>query len=137
MNAEIEKKLTEHGIRPTAVRNMLVEVLDRCHGPVSAQQIEIELDTVDRSTISRSLALFVETGLLHVIDDGTGIPKYESCPSHHHHLSEESHAHFHCRNCGATICLESVPVPQSDLPEGYMADKISYIITGLCPKCSD
>ena len=85
----IEKRLIDHGVRPTAVRNMLLSALSAHHGPVSAQELEIELDTVDRSTISRSLATFAEAGLLHIIDDGTGIPKYECCPSERHHTAAD------------------------------------------------
>lgn len=132
----VEKRLQDHGVRPTAVRNMLLTALLNHHGPVSAQELEIELDTVDRSTISRSLATFAEAGLLHVIDDGTGAPKYECCPSEHSHDLNDSHAHFHCVRCGATVCLEDVRVTAPRLPEGYEAENISYIISGLCPRCS-
>lgn len=132
----IEKRLIDHGVRPTAVRNMLLSALSAHHGPVSAQELEIELDTVDRSTISRSLATFAEAGLLHIIDDGTGIPKYECCPSERHHTAADSHAHFHCIRCGATLCLEELHVTAPQLPEGFEVQDISYVITGLCPKCS-
>lgn len=132
----VEKRLQDHGVRPTAVRNMLLTALLSHHGPVSAQELEVELDTVDRSTISRSLATFAEAGLLHVIDDGTGTPKYECCPSEHHHDVTDSHAHFHCTRCGATMCLEDLRVTAPPLPEGYEVGNISYIISGLCPKCT-
>lgn len=133
---DIEKKLLDHGVRPTAVRIMLLAALTKRHGTVSAQELEIELDTVDRSTISRSLATFMEAGLLHVIDDGTGVPKYECCPSEHSHHAADSHAHFHCLRCGATLCLESMHIDLPKLPEGFQISDISYIISGLCPKCS-
>ena len=77
MSEDTDDRMKEHGVRPTAVRSMLLKLFDRVPGPVPAQRIESELDTVDRSTISRTLTLFVQKGLLHVIDDGSGTPKYE------------------------------------------------------------
>lgn len=136
MNNDVEKILTNHGVRPTAVRNMLLAALTGRDRPVSAQELETELDTVDRSTISRSLATFAEAGLLHIIDDGTGAPKYECCPSEHHHSIGDSHAHFHCTRCGDTLCLESLHLEVPVLPDGYTVSNISCIISGLCPKCA-
>lgn len=136
MSEDTDDRMKEHGVRPTAVRSMLLKLFDRVPGPVSAQRIESELDTVDRSTISRSLTLFVQKGLLHVIDDGSSTPKYEVCPSHHHHNPNDGHMHFHCRKCGRTICLEGNPLPDVNLPEGFEPDGINCIITGLCPRCS-
>ena len=133
---DIEERLKSHGVRPTAVRNMMLGALTGRKEPVSALQLETELDTVDRSTISRSLSIFADAGLLHVIDDGTGIPKYECCPSEHHHCAADSHAHFHCTRCGATICLDALHIDFPELPSGFAVADVSCIFSGLCPKCS-
>lgn len=140
--------MTIHGVRPTAVRSLILATLDKAERPISSLDIETELDTVDRSTITRTLAIFVEKGLIHLIDDGSGSAKYESCRSHSHacthddasdmHLGkhDDLHVHFRCTSCGRTECLPSSPIPHVSLPEGYTPVSANYIITGICADCS-
>lgn len=136
MDRNIEERLHNHGIRPTAVRIMILRMLDAESNPVSSQQIETILDTVDRSTITRALSLFVEKGLVHIIDDGSGAAKYESCPSVGRHTHEDMHVHFHCRNCGKTFCLHSTSIPDVPIPSGFSTETANFILTGLCPSCT-
>lgn len=132
-----EKRLLDRGIRPTPVRLLVAKVLSESKGPLSSLQIETELDTVDRSSITRTLALFTSSRLVHLIEDGTGSAKYEICPSACGHSSGDEHVHFHCRKCGRTICLSTTAIPPVRLPDGYTAEDARYLITGLCPACSN
>ena len=132
-----EKRLLDCGIRPTPVRLLVAKVLSEAKGPLSSLQIETELDTVDRSSITRTLSLFTSSRLVHLIEDGTGSAKYEICPSACGHSSGDEHVHFHCRKCGRTICLSATSVPSVQLPAGYTAEDARYLITGLCPACSN
>ncbi len=126
-----------HGIRPTPNRILVARALDGATRPIALADLEKTLDTVDRSAIFRVLNLFRSADMVHVINDGSGSTKYELCRSPRHELSEAHlHAHFHCSRCGATECLTSTPVPGVTLPEGYTAEDINFVITGLCPRCS-
>lgn len=138
MDIYLENSMKSHGVRPTAVRNLILSVLDNAEHPVSGLDIETRLDTVDRSSITRALALFTEKGLVHVIDDGSGSAKYEICRAAHTcpDMHEDLHAHFHCSRCGKTYCLPSAPIPAIDLPDGFAPSTATYIITGTCPSCS-
>lgn len=136
INAEMEKRLVEHGIRPTAMRALIMSVIDAADHPLSAQEIEDILETVDRSTITRALSLFAEHDVVHIIDDGSGTGKYERCPSCEHHAEESAHVHFHCDICGDTICLNDTPVPFVPLPEGFTPRRLNYVISGICGRCS-
>lgn len=129
-------RIAGHGLRPTPVRMLVLRLLDKAKRPLSALEIEQALDTVDRSSITRTLTLFVENGLVHMIADGSGAAKYESCPSECHHSPADMHVHFHCTGCGHTFCLPSTAVPQVKLPQGFKACSTNYIITGLCPDCA-
>ncbi|MDE6409155.1 MAG: transcriptional repressor [Muribaculaceae bacterium] len=128
-------KMKEHGIRPTAVRLMIGRVLDSADHPMSSLEIEMALDTVDRSTITRTLAIFGEKSLIHIIEDGSGASKYEICTSDHEETSSDMHLHFHCRKCGQTNCLP-IPIPDVNLPGGFKAETANFTITGLCDKCN-
>ena len=150
MDMSLENRMKAHGVRPTAVRNLILSVLDNTTHPISSLDIETCLDTVDRSSITRALALFTEKGLVHIIDDGSGSAKYEMCRAAHSHSNDHEdthshdshlnhddlHAHFHCTVCGKTICLPSAPIPAIDLPAGFTPTSATYIITGTCPACS-
>lgn len=130
------ERIEQHGIRTTPVRELIFRAIDGASAPVSSLEIEQILETVDRSSITRTLSLFAEKGLVHLIDDGSGSTKYEACPSPHHHDSSDMHVHFHCRSCGKTVCLPDTPIPAVALPEGYIADSATYLVTGLCPACA-
>lgn len=130
-----EEVLKEWGIRPTPVRTLVLKALLRAKRPVSALEIEMALQTVDRSSITRTLSAFAESHLIHSISDGSGAMRYELCnePTTEKHTDE--HAHFHCRKCGKTYCLPELRLEIPAIPKGYEGESISFIITGVCPTC--
>ena len=79
-SSHCEAILLKHGIRPTAVRILLLEVMERFEHTFSLADLETEADTLDKSSIFRSLALFAEHHLLHVVEDGSGATKSHLCP---------------------------------------------------------
>lgn len=134
---DITGMLARAGIRPTPVRILILRTLVDAARPLSAQEIETRLETVDRSSITRALTLFTEEHLVHVISDGTSSMKYEPCHSHcHDRLHTDEHVHFHCRMCGSTECLADTPIPTPPLPTGYRAENATFVISGLCPTCA-
>lgn len=132
---ETEERLEAHGCRPTAMRISIYRALCDAGRPLSAQELETELDTAERSTITRSLALFQRQRLVHAIDDGSGSVRYEAClcDADADHDSD-SHLHFHCRVCGRTYCLPQ-PVREIEMPEGFEAESYNFVISGVCPEC--
>lgn len=131
-----EKILEGRHIRPTPNRILVVRALADAPAPVSLADLERLLDTIDRSAIFRTLNLFRSSDLVHTIDDGTGSTKYELCRATHCCSPSHLHAHFHCTRCGATVCLNNVPIPAVNLPDGYEAQAANFVVTGLCPRCS-
>lgn len=131
-----EEKLQRAGVRPTAVRLLIYRLMLKASHPLSSLDIETILETVDRSTISRTLTIFIEHDLIHPIDDGSGSVKYDACLSAHGHTVSDMHVHFRCVVCGKTFCLPSTAVPPVNLPDGYVMESVNYVITGKCPSCS-
>lgn len=134
--AEIEKLLTDKGVKPTANRILVMKALAESDTPQSLADLEVTLDTVDRASIFRVLGLFAEKEVVHVIDDGTRSVKYEVCHSAHQHTVADHHVHFHCEKCGRLYCFEHLSVPQVATPEGFEVKSINFMLKGLCPKCS-
>ena len=127
--------MMHHGVKPTANRILISEALRKAGRPVSMGELEDVLESVDKSVISRTLALFRERHLVHTLHDGGDEIRYELCHSHSDDHDEDAHIHFWCRNCGKTFCLEDIPIPEVSLPGGYEGESVNYMVTGLCPDC--
>lgn len=127
--------MSRSGVRPSPIRVMVVRELANAGRPLSSLEIENLLDTVDHSSISRTISILMAHNMLHQISDGTGSMKYELCADGHADTHSDQHVHFHCRQCGITECFQYVPVPRVALPDGYTAESTSYIVTGVCAKC--
>lgn len=136
MNTKIEEILRGEGIAPTSVRILVYKCLAETSYPVSLAEIETKLDSVDKSTISRTLSLFKENHVVHSINDGSGSMKYELCKSSDHSEHDDLHVHFRCEKCGNTVCFTNIGVPKVDLPNGFIPKEISYVITGICSSCN-
>lgn len=132
-----EDILMVKGVRPTAARILILRCLVGQTSPVSLLELEAELETLDKSTISRTLALFLAHHVIHAFEDGSGSVKYEMCLSRAEGCCplEERHIHFFCEVCRQTICLTDVKIPVALLPEGYTMRSINYLVKGICPRC--
>ena len=136
MNTYEHTSLLEgHGIKPTANRLLIAKALVSQHHPVSVKDLEDSLLTLDKSSIFRVLTLFREHHLVHAIETGEGIVKYELCQSHNEEEDDDEHVHFYCERCHRTICLHDIPVPQIPVPEGYRAEGINVLVRGICERC--
>lgn len=134
MEHDVIDLMMHHGVKPTANRILIARALAGAGRPMSMTELEEAIGSVDKSVISRSLALFRERHLVHVLPDGGDGIRYELCNSHGD-SDDDTHIHFYCTRCGKTFCLSDIPVPAVSLPEGYMGDSVNYMVTGLCPNC--
>ena len=135
-NNDIERRIEEHGVRPSPVRVLVLRALESAGSPMTVQEIETVLQTVDRSSITRAMAVFQDAGLVHSISDGTAAVKYEICRASHERDHSDEHVHFHCELCGRTICMPDISVPKVQLPEGFVSKKSNFVITGICADCN-
>lgn len=129
--------LEKHGIRPTSNRIVVLKALAAAMNPSSISDLENKIVTIDKSGIFRSLMLFREHRLVHVLEDGDGGVKYELCLSNDEDEDEDMHVHFYCEQCHRLFCLHDMPVPQVDLPEGYSMTTVNYVVKGTCPQCAE
>ena len=129
-------KLERRGIRPTAIRLLILRNMFRGGVTVSLPQLETLLPTVDKSTISRTLSIFLLHHLIHAVDDGSGSLKYNVCDDDCDCTVEDEHTHFYCERCKRTFCLKQIHVPVVPLPPGFTLNSVNYVLKGLCPECS-
>ena len=136
MMEELEKKLLNRDIKPTAVRLLILKSMTGFEKAFSLTDLEATLGTVNKSTIFRTLNLFQEQLLIHGIDDGTGSIKYSLCHDDCMCRPGESHVHFNCNRCKNTFCLENIAIPPIKLPERFLGESVNFVIKGHCDRCS-
>lgn len=127
--------LAAHDIRPTANRLLIAATLANAASPLSMKEIEQQIQSIDKSSISRTLNLFYAHHLVHALDDGTGSVKYELCHAKHADNDEDAHVHFFCEQCHRTFCLRETPLPTLTLPADYLVQQVQLIVKGICPAC--
>lgn len=129
-----------HGeIRPTANRIVVAQLLSDSNRPLSLTELEDLSDTLDKSTVFRTLTLFRDHNIVHVIDDGSTCPRYELCHCPDHEEEDDRHVHFYCEQCHRSFCLHDIQTPSINdlaLPNGYKATSVNYVIKGICAECS-
>lgn len=138
-----DKLFAVRHIKPTSVRVLVLNELERADCALSLSDLEARLVTVDKSSIFRTLTLFLSHHMVHSIEDGTGMTKYALCDADchcgeedHQHGLDDYHVHFRCERCGRTFCLRGMPVPQVALPQGFTLTSANYVMVGRCPKCN-
>ncbi len=137
MVKELETTLTLKGIRPTAMRLLVLEALLGQETAISLSDLEKVLEKSDRVTLFRTLKSFQENGLVHSIDDGTGAPKYALCENGCEcDLERDLHVHFHCRVCNETYCLPKYKIPNIQVPDQFRSEEVNLVVKGVCGKCT-
>lgn len=135
MDRELELRMIRQGVKPTAMRLLVYRELERSARPLSLKELEERMPTADRSTIFRTLTLFLQHHLIHGIEDGSGALRYEMCTSENPCAHDDQHGHFYCEQCQRTFCLHGLPVPRVTLPEGFLVTAANLMIKGICPEC--
>ena len=133
----IEELLESKGVRITAMRLLISKFLAEKKVAVTLSDIENALAKADRTTLYRTLKTFEEKAIVHQIDDGTGITKYAMCEEGCNcEMERDLHLHFHCNNCGETVCLTEHKIPQIKVPDGFVSENVNLVVKGICDKCS-
>ena len=126
-----------HDIKPTSNRIVVAKTLAAAERPLSLSELSYKILSIDKSGVFRTLALFREHHLVHVIEDGGDGVRYELCHSHAGHAEDDDqHVHFYCERCHRTFCITDTTIPPINLPAGYQLTSINYMAKGLCPECS-
>ena len=129
-------KLHLRGIKPTAMRLLILRTMLDTNRAVSQHDLEEVLQTVDKSTIFRTVMLFMEHHLVHAVDDGSGALKYAVCSDDCTCSVSDQHVHFYCEGCHRAFCFRQQAVPVVEAPEGFVLHGVNYVLKGLCPACA-
>lgn len=128
-------RLESKGIRPTANRILVMKTLMGEQNPQSLSNLERKMVSMDKSSIFRTLTLFLEHDVVHAFEDGRGVLCYELCEEKGACDQHDGHIHFYCESCQRSFCMEDIHIPSFELPEGFYPHSISFVIKGECPDC--
>lgn len=135
MYSSIDRKLSKRNVRPTAMRELVMEALIEQKTAISLSDLEMKFKKADRVTLYRTLKTFEENKLIHHIDDGTGSIKYALCAESCQCEPEDLHVHFLCKKCHKTYCLNDIPIPSVILPANFELEGINMVVNGICENC--
>ena len=133
--SDLEELFALHGVKITANRLLIAQALQAAGRPLSMTELEARLETIDKSNVFRALTAFKEAHLVHALEDAGDGVRYELCHSHDEDEDDDVHEHFYCIRCHRTYCLYDTPVPPVQVPQGYEAESVSYLVKGICPDC--
>ena len=127
--------LEAHGVKPTSNRIVVLKAMAAAGRPMSLTELEYKILSIDKSGVFRTLTLFKEHHLVHVIEYGGDGVRYELCHIHDADTDDDLHVHFFCERCRRTYCLEHIAVPEVELPEGFQQNSVNFMVKGICPSC--
>jgi Fur family transcriptional regulator, ferric uptake regulator len=133
----LAQTITRHGLRQTAVRLAVLQILSDSPFALSSGEIEQHLPAgTDRITLYRTLKSFEESGLIHRVIDTSDIVRYAACSIECSAAAHfDNHVHFKCTACQHIYCLNQVPIPAVTLPPRFEAQTRDYLLAGLCREC--
>ncbi len=135
--SELLDILKKNQLSVTDSRKKILELFLKSPGALAHADIEKNTgENFDRVTVYRTLQTFTEKGIIHNIPTTDNSILYalckHNCEAGHHH---DNHVHFICTQCGKTICLDDVTVPEVKLPKGFMPELAEMVVKGVCDNC--
>ena len=137
MVTDIKEILKRSQLSVTASREKILHLFLEQTGALAHGDIEKKAgEKFDRVTVYRTLQVFVEKGIIHVIPTFDNSILYalckDDCEEGHHY---DQHIHFVCTNCSNTYCLDDIVTPDIKLPKGYSSSHIEVVVEGVCKEC--
>src|SRR5215470_6037253 len=134
MTTDLDDLLKRNHLSITESRKKILSLFINHTGALAHGDIEKKAgEKFDRVTVYRTLQTFVEKGIIHTIPTSDNSVRYalckDNCTEGHHH---DNHIHFICLQCGTTLCLEDVVVPEIKMRRGFSINEIEVVVKGIC-----
>jgi len=132
MEMKHEELLKKNNLSITKKRVLLLSLLEKSKGPITIDEIKKRTgDSMDTSTIYRSLKKLVDVGVIYQTDFRDGVSYFEFQKEHHHHII--------CTNCknreSVDFCV-SGSLKSLEVKTGYIITNHIFELFGLCKNCS-
>jgi len=131
----VAAELAARGLRATRQRVALLRLLRRARNHPTAAELHRGLlaqhPNVSLKTVYDVLDSLVAADLAACVTDGGEPYRYEA--------QNAPHYHARCRACGRLYDLEARADGhirgRTDVPEGFVVERISVTLVGRCPRC--
>ena len=115
----------------TAIFMTLVGSIEHPSADKIYRSIHREYPHISFETVNRTLLLFVEKGILDVVESFSGVRRFDPNTDQHHHI--------HCIKCGQIMdvfeeSLDRVAIPESILKNYHVLGK-RVVVHVICPTC--
>lgn len=133
MGKDHNELLALNGLKKTKIRVALLQQFMNAAHAQSYNDLQGSLSNeIDKSTLYRNLTSFEQAGIIHRINDHTGVSKYAFGPSP---KQGNEHAHFVCEQCNTVYCMKKLATLQFEVPKGFKTNNVQTIIKGICANC--
>ncbi|MBL6644719.1 MAG: transcriptional repressor [Flavobacteriaceae bacterium] len=130
---QADQLIQQKGFKKTKLRLALIHHFVKTPYAQSYADIKRALSaSTDKSTLYRNLTAFEQAGLIHSINDHSGVTKYAlgEVP-----IKGSEHAHFVCECCDTVYCMDRSAPHELEVPKGFRTNKVQTIIRGICAEC--
>jgi Fur family peroxide stress response transcriptional regulator len=130
---------TQQGLAVTHQRQVIYEVMQSMHGHPSPEEVFVTvkelIPAISLATVYKNIHIFLASGILREVSPHHGSLRVEMNSHLHHHLV--------CTQCRSIRDISEAeliefggcrPVEQM-LPGGFLAQRISVDVLGLCAQC--
>lgn len=127
------KRLDEAGIRNSASRRQVIELLAAEQCALTALEIDDRLESISRATVYRTLEDLEHLHIVQRVEIGKEAAGYErlDADGHHHHLV--------CESCGRLTLFASETLEEAieavGRQFGFEAAAHDVVLRGRCAKC--
>jgi len=129
--------LKSKGLKRTAQRIMLINILQTKGTSLSENEIKTSMgEMYDRITFYRAVQKLIEMNIIHriAVDDVT--IRY-ALNNQDESDNTQNPVRFFCKKCNTTFDIKNSPIPDFQLPDGYVSHECEVFIKGICSSCSD
>jgi Fe2+ or Zn2+ uptake regulation protein len=131
--SELKKELVDAGIRPSVQRLAIYEFVK--NNPVHPtadvvyDALRDELGSLSLTTVYNTLKLFVDAGLVLMLNIDETFRCFDGDTS--------THAHFRCEECGKVVDfrIKEGFLSMVEGTEGYEINEVQIYLKGVCPQC--
>jgi|WetSurMetagenome_2_1015567.scaffolds.fasta_scaffold00022_66 Fur family transcriptional regulator, ferric uptake regulator len=127
--------LSNRGLKRTTSRISILNLLLSSKKPLSHRDIKDAIPGLDKVTVYRVLASFLEKNIAHRMGTSGHEWRFAVCGCGH---TTHCHPHFSCRKCGKMECLSGVKLPRWNRGEtGRRVESQEIYLHGLCGTCAE
>ncbi|WP_265821205.1 Fur family transcriptional regulator [Geovibrio ferrireducens] len=131
-NENTAAELAEKNIRPSFQRVRILAYMKEnlCHPTVEKiyHDLHTEIPSLSKTTVYNTLNLFVEAGLVRVLNIEDNETRYD--------IVMKSHGHFKCESCGEIFNFRiNLDDFAADELGGFRINDRNVYFKGICPAC--